>query len=153
MHHVASMPTSELLSAFATPLEATPSAQTNSYRTTRSRRGSTRPCTGCASTSPAGGVSALCFTILSLTSQRTIYGPDDVASSYSATLQLGRPGRSRTNIACYSPTGTPPGPTSLGAVQTESDYGTRTPPRTLCTRRVAREVLHGGSRRRGIERQ
>ena len=34
----------------------------------------------------------LCFTNLSLSSQITIYGPDDAASSYSAALGAGRAG-------------------------------------------------------------
>ena len=39
-----------------------------------------------ASTSPAVGVFKLRFTKFSLSSRRTIYGPDDVASSYSAPV-------------------------------------------------------------------
>jgi len=40
------------------------------------------------STRPAGGVCELCFTILSPTSQSTICGPEDVASSYSVVPLL-----------------------------------------------------------------
>ena len=52
----------------------------------------TFPRTMIASTSPAGGVFELCFINLRLPSQRTIYGMDDAASSYSAALGAGRAG-------------------------------------------------------------
>ena len=48
------------------------------------------PRTMMVSTSPAGGVFELPFTNLSLSSRRTIYGPDVVASSHSAALGAGR---------------------------------------------------------------
>lgn len=51
-------------------------------------------CTTIAPTSPAGGVCELRFTSLSLSSQGTIYGPDDVTSCYIAvTTAPAQPGR------------------------------------------------------------
>ena len=74
-------------------MEATPSAPTSSYRTSRSRRGSTRlRAPGWLRLARQEGCLHLCI-ILSLGSQRTIYGPDVVGSSYSAVLLLGWPGR------------------------------------------------------------
>ena len=46
-----------------------------------------------ASTSPAGRVFELSFTNLCLSSRRTIYGPDDVASSTPQHLELVGPDR------------------------------------------------------------